>query len=212
MSRGAWLALAVVLLLVGLAWRGAHAPGAAPPAGYAHVTCTLPPAFDDPAIPKQSPADGMEPFRLGRARVVPLAGLSLEARVLSREDYSRGAEAEFSPTDLALGWGPMAAPGMADALDVSQSGRWYRYSWGSEGPPLPPRQIARNSANMHLVPADADVAAALDRVRAGDTVRLEGWLVRIERDDGWRWRSSLSRDDTGQGSCELVYVCSLRAR
>jgi hypothetical protein len=106
----------------------------------------------------------------------------------------------------------MAAPGMADALDVSQSGRWYRYSWGSEGPPLPPRQIARNSANMHLVPADADVAAALARVHAGDTVRLEGWLVSIERDDGWRWRSSLRRDDTGQGACELVYVCSLQAR
>jgi hypothetical protein len=212
MSRGGWLALGAVLLLVGLAWRSAHSPGAAPAGGYANVTCTLPPAFDDPAIPKQSPADGMDPFRLGRARVVPLAGLSLEARVLAREDYSSGAEAEFSPTDLALGWGPMAAPGMADALNVSQSGRWYHYSWDSGGAPLPPRQIARNSANMHLVPADADVAAALDRVRAGDTVRLEGWLVRIERDDGWRWRSSLSRDDTGQGSCELVYVCALQAR
>ena len=212
MSRGGWLALAVVLLLVGLAWRGAHSPGGAPAGGYADVPCTLPPAFDDPAIPKQSPADGMDPFRLGRARVVPLAGLSLEARVLSRQDYSSGAEAEFSPTDLALGWGPMAAPGMADALNVTQSGRWYHYSWDSGGPPLPPKQIARNSANMHLIPADADVAAALDRVRAGDTVRLEGWLVRIERDDGWRWRSSLRRDDTGQGACELVYVCALQAR
>jgi hypothetical protein len=154
----------------------------------------------------------MPPFRLGRANVTPLAGLSLQARVLSREDYSSGAEAEFSPTDLALGWGPMAAEGMADRLDVSQGGRWYRYHWGADGPPLPPDQIVRNSANMHLIPADAAVAAALARVRAGDTVRLEGWLVRIERDDGWRWLSSLSREDQGGGSCELVYVCSLRPR
>ena len=26
------------------------------------------------------------------------------------------------------------------------------------------------------------------------------------------WQSSLSRDDSGSGACELVYVCSLDAR
>jgi hypothetical protein len=211
MSRGALVALAVVALLVGIAWRAARDPAVV--AGeYAPIACTLPPAFDDPAKPKQSPADGMDPFRLGHASVVPLAGFSLEARVLSRKDYARGPEAQFSPTDLALGWGPMAAPGLADALHVTQSGRWYRYRWGDAGPPLPARQILRNSANMHLVPADADVAATLAAVHAGDTVRLEGWLVRIEHDDGWRWTSSLRRDDEGLGSCELVYVCSLQSR
>jgi hypothetical protein len=210
MPRWAWFALAVVVLAAWLAWRGSGTH--APEGGYAHFACPLPPAYADPATPRQSAADGMSPFRLGRANVTPLAGLSLQARVLSREEYSSGAEAEFSPTDLALGWGPMAAEGMADRLDVSQGGRWYRYHWGADGPPLPPDQIVRNSANMHLIPADAAVAAALARVRAGDTVRLEGWLVRIERDDGWRWLSSLSREDQGGGSCELVYVCSLRPR
>ena len=208
MPRWAWLALAVAVLGAWFAWRSSGPADV----GYAGVACTLPPAFADAATPRQSDADGMSPFRLGRANVTPLAGLSLQARVLSREDYSSGAEAEFSPTDLALGWGPMAAEGMADRLDVSQGGRWYRYRWGAEGPPLPPEQIARNSANMHLIPADAAVAAALARVRAGDTVQVEGWLVHIDRDDGWRWRSSLSRDDRGNGSCELVYVCALRAR
>jgi hypothetical protein len=210
MPRWGWFALAVVVLA---AWLALRSPGTLGPAGgYGEFACTLPPAFSDAATPRQSDADGMSPFRLGRANVTPLAGLSLEARVLSREDYYSGAEAEFSPTDLALGWGPMAAEGMADRLDVSQGGRWYRYGWGTDGPPLPPDQIARNSANMHLIPADAAVASALADVRAGDTVRMEGWLVRIERDDGWRWLSSLSRDDHGGGSCELVYVCSLRTR
>jgi hypothetical protein len=210
MPRWGWLALAVVVFAAWLAWRGPGTHG--PEGGYADFACTLPPAFADAATPRQSDVDGMAPFRLGRANVTPLAGLSLQARVLSREDYSGGDEAEFSPTDLALGWGPMAAEGMADRLDVSQGGRWYRYRWGADGPPLPPEQIVRNSANMHLIPADAAVAAALGRVRPGDIVRVEGWLVNIDRDDGWRWRSSLSRDDQGNGSCELVYVCSLRER
>jgi hypothetical protein len=56
------------------------------------------------------------------------------------------------------------------------------------------------------------VARALDDVAAGDTVELSGWLVRIERDDGWKWQSSTRRDDSGGGSCELVYVCRIRSR
>ncbi|MGH8029234.1 MAG: hypothetical protein ACREO3_04790 [Arenimonas sp.] len=206
MPRWAWLAL-VIALAGALAW---HATRRTTVVG-GDVVCTLPPPFVDASTPLQSDVAGMAPFRLGRAQVTPLAGISLEARVLSRRDYSSGNEAEFSPTDLALGWGPMAAADITDRLDITQSGRWYQYRWENSAP-MPPAQIARNSANMHLVPADADVAALLAAVREGDTVQVEGWLVRIDRDDGWHWRSSLRRDDTGSGSCELVYVCALRSR
>ena len=212
-ARGIGIAGGLFALLLGFAWLALRdADDTAFADGANDVVCTLPPAFVDAHTPLQSAPDGMSPFRLGDAQVTPLAGFSLQARVLAREDYGLGTEADYSPTDLVLGWGPMAAPGIAEALSITQGGRWYRYRWGPEGPPLPPKQIARNSANMHLVPADAGVADALERVRTGDTVRIEGWLVRIERDDGWRWRSSLRRDDTGAGACELVYVCALEAR
>jgi hypothetical protein len=211
MPRWAWFALAVALLAF---WWVAGSDDAPAPVGAdgAPVACPLPPAFRADDNPRQSPVDGIAAFRLGDAQVTPLAGFSLEARILSREDYARGVEARYSPTDLALGWGPMAAPGMAERLDVTQGGRWYRYRWGSEGPPLPVPTIVRSSANMHLVPADATVAEAIGRARAGDLVRMHGWLVKIDRDDGWRWRSSLTRTDTGGGSCELVYVCAFEAR
>ena len=29
---------------------------------------------------------------------------------------------------------------------------------------------------------------------------------RMRAPDGWRWRSSLTREDTGAGACELVWV------
>ena len=48
--------------------------------------------------------------------------------------------------------------------------------------------------------------AALDHVVEGSIVQLRGYLVAVQAADGWRWRSSLSRDDTGGGSCELVFV------
>jgi len=43
-------------------------------------------------------------------------------------------------------------------------------------------------------------------VRVGDIVRLRGKLVDIDHPSGWHWRSSLRRDDTGGGSCEIVYL------
>ena len=40
--------------------------------------------------------------------------------------------------------------------------------------------------------------------------RLDGWLIEADAPDGWTWRSSLTREDSGDGACEVIYVCSLR--
>ena len=184
-------------------------PGAPALADGVTPGCPMPPRVQAGAPPLQSavPAS-MSPFRLQAAALQPLAGFSLQARVLAREDYAFGREAALSPTDLALGWAGMADEATLARLEISQPGRWYHYRWQGE-PPLPQDEIARSSANMHLIPADAAVARALRTVRPGDRVRVEGWLVEASAPDGWRWRSSLSRDDQGGGACELVYVCAI---
>lgn len=174
------------------------------------VACPPPPRVAIGAPPLQSPVpDGFPALSVGDARLVALAGFSIEARVLSRRDYSFGREADYSPTDLALGWGRMRDDAVVEALSLEQRGRWYFYRWGADGPPIPSREIALSSANMHLVPANASVARALGRVRKDQRVRIDGWLVELHGADGWRWRSSLTRDDQGGGACELVYACSI---
>ena len=55
------------------------------------------------------------------------------------------------------------------------------------------------------------VADAIKRVKQDQTVRLQGWLVEIRSDDGWQWRSSLTREDSGDGACELIYVCEIES-
>ena len=213
MPRWLWVLLLGLLLALWFTGRHGRTPMTASSAtGNGAVICPLPPGLSDTDQPRQSQVAGsMAPFRLGNATISPLAGFSLQARVLSREDYSIGRTSDYSPTDLALGWGPMSVPGMAQKLRVSQGGRWYRYGWGSEGPPIPLRQIVGNSANMHMVPADIAAARSLERVGAGDVVRIDGWLIRIDGDEGWHWQSSLSREDSGAGACELVLVCSIRS-
>jgi hypothetical protein len=190
--------------------------GAAPLSSSAitHVAtaCRPPPrlAGDDGAVQSDAPG-GMPPFALANATAQPLAGFSVAARVLSRREYGSDREADFAPLDLALGWGRMREDAVLSQLDISQGGRWYRYRWSAQ-PPLPPEEIARSSANMHMIPASPSVAAALAEVEEGDAVRIDGWLVQVNAPDGWRWRSSLTREDTGGGACEVVYVCAVTRR
>ena len=104
---------------------------------------------------------------------------------------------------------PMSAAAVVNHLEISQSGRWYEYRWGAEGPPLEPDQIARNSANTHCLPATPELCKKLLAVRRHDLVVLEGYLVEIVGPDDYRWRSSLTRDDTGGSACEVVWLTAL---
>ena len=214
-TRVAWWLLALGLLVaVWWLWPRQQplpvsaAPGSAPEMATA-AACALPMPVAHGAPPLQGPLPvGASQVALDDARLLPVAGFSIEARVLGRADYRLGREARYSPTDLALGWGRMRDAAVLAQLDIRQSGRWYHYRW-SGLPPLPPPEIVASSANMHMIPADAGIAEALGRVRRDQSVRIDGWLVDVQARDGWRWRSSTRRDDTGQGACEIVYVCAV---
>jgi len=164
-----------------------------------------------PDDPVQADLADAPSFSVGDYRIDPVARFSLEARILSAERYRLGREAELSPVDLALGWGPMSDSAVLDRLRISQGNRFYHYRWEDE-PPIPVRDIVEHSANMHMIPADGEVAKRLANARAGQIVRLSGYLVRVEAPDGWRWNSSLTRGDSGNGACELVWVEDLSVR
>ncbi len=158
-------------------------------------------------IPSQTGLNGEKPFEYKGYKITPLASFALAARVLSREDYRLGRESDLSPTDLALGWGRMSDEAVLKAIEINQSGRFY--FWRVQSFPIPQREIEVSSANMHMIPADSSVARSLSAVRRGQVVQLHGLLVRIDANDGWHWVSSLSREDTGAGACELIWVESL---
>ncbi len=159
-----------------------------------------------PAVVSVANGDGS--LRYAGYEIRSLQPFTLQARVLSRKNYASGREAQLSKLDLALGWGAMAQPEVIAQLDISQRNRWY--FWSAKRLPIPKRQIETQSANMHIIAGSESVARQLERVRANDNVVLDGDLVEVVGEDGWRWRSSLSREDTGNGSCEVVLVHALR--
>lgn len=158
-----------------------------------------------PDAPEQhNLSDGQAPIRIGDFVVTPLAEYRAEARLLSRERYSDEGSA-LAPLDFALGWGRMSDTAVIEQLSISQGARFFSYRWEDQ-PPIPQREIVVSAANVHLIPADEVVAAALHRLRVGQVIELKGYLVEAKRSDGWHWRSSLTREDSGGGACELMYV------
>lgn len=164
-----------------------------------------------PHAPLQVDRPGLPSFSVGSYRILPAAEFSLEARVLAIETYRMGREADLSPVDLALGWGPMSDSAVLDRLQISQGNRFYFYRW-SDPSPIPLSEIVEHSANMHMIPATGEIKRRLETLRAGQVVTLRGYLVRVQAPDGWHWNSSMSRSDSGNGACELVWVKNLTVR
>jgi hypothetical protein len=163
-----------------------------------------PPGILAPGKPEQEKVDEGPRWQIAGHEVRGLARFAIAARVLSAERYRFDRAAELSPIDLALGWGPMSANEVIETLDIRQGSRLYL--WSSPAPRIGPGAIALHSANMHMIPATAEIRRELLRARPGNLVRVIGWLVEVRGPDGWIWRSSLTRRDSGDGACEVVLV------
>lgn len=145
------------------------------------------------------------PFKRGNFTFYPVASFQVDARVFGRLAYD-GAdfESQISPVDLALGWGPLADEGVASQISITQGDRFYY--WRSEQLPLSTEVIGQSSANMHIIPASPDVTRFLDTVSPGQKISLKGKLVNVRGPERWGWATSTTRNDTGDGACEVFYV------
>lgn len=164
-----------------------------------------------PAEPRQSAVQDAAPRQRGRWRLTARAGYDITARILAREDYYFDTLADLVPEDLALGWGPMSDNAVLAHFDISQDVRFY--FWQSRGPLVISREaVTGHSANTHLIPANEAVRAALKRLRIGEVVHLSGELVDGQRNDGTLIGTSLTRLDSGPGSCEVLLVEEVAVR
>ena len=160
-----------------------------------------------PNAPLQvAPADPAE-FEFKGYTFKPLADFSIQARVLGRERYRSDRESNLAPIDLILGWGRMSDSGVLAPFTFSQSGRWFRYKTNQWT--IPKSEVIQHSANMHIIPSTAELESKLNAIVVGQVISLEGSLVHVKAQDGWQWKSSMTRKDSGAGSCEVIWLRSL---
>jgi hypothetical protein len=155
--------------------------------------------------PEQTNVTDGEKVRMGRWTLTVRATYRVTARVLGREPYHFDSLSDLIPEDLALGWGPMSDSRVLKTLEISQGNRFYYWR------PTPATIIARDSiiahsANTHVIPQNSKIAHQLERLRPGEVVTLSGELVDGVRNDGSWIKTSLVRNDTGAGACEVMLV------
>ncbi len=151
-------------------------------------------------------AKGLPPVVKGQSIEVlqPFKG---DFRILGSKTYQHDAQAKFSPIDYAVSWGLFAEPEIARHITVNQYDRYL--NWKIDRLPVPAEQAMQMVSNMHIIPANPQIAKEIKKVKRGDLVRLKGELVEV-KDQDLVWTSSLTPTDTGEGACEVFRVSSIQ--
>jgi hypothetical protein len=172
----------------------------------------LAPGVRAPDTPRQVSAKTLdprpEPWLAKEHTFYPLASYSIEAKVLGKVRYRKDREAELSPYDLALGWQELSDQAVVDKISFSQRARWYYYKNSDSS--ISQDTIKLKSSNNHIIPANDEVLDVIHKIRTGDIVELSGYLVIVRDGKDWKWRSSLSRSDSEDNSCEVFWVDSAK--
>ncbi len=115
--------------------------------------------------------------------------------------------------DLCLLWGDNLRRKVHQdpTIRFSQDCRWCWAQWDSN--------LAfdlQQMSNNHLLPADDRVEAKIKSLQTGDQISLRGKLVNVKArllgqggqydSEAMTWNTSTTRNDTGAGACEVIYV------
>lgn len=142
-----------------------------------------------------------------------IASYSISGKVVDvQKYYGYKTQNKLSPIDVGIVWGFLAE--CSDKLTWTSNGTrflrwrpndmtWYSKVGGEKA-------VSRCLSNNHVIPSDENIEKLIKNIKKDDYVKIEGYLVNVrydEPDGSWfMWSSSTTRDDDGDGACELIYV------
>lgn len=206
MSRW-WLGGLAVGALAFVAWRFVL------PLAWSTAASTPVSLEREPVQEPIEPPERVTVTRGGRTFVIEkLYRYEHSGEVLSATAYDLAWTNDFFDVDVGTIWGP-TREALKQRFTFQQMGRFL--FWRTETEPTQEErlEVTRHIANNHLIPAEgsAHLSRAVRFVREGDVVRIKGALVRILDEGGVVLASSsVVRDDTGDGACEIVWVDELQ--
>jgi hypothetical protein len=146
-------------------------------------------------------------------RIAPVADYEITGLVVSRHDADtwwdwihRASNDHLNVVDLCMVWGANAADGAYEKMSFS-SGQFVCYYSSRDDTAWQP-QYTRALSNNHLLTEDPYIARQLRNLRIGDQVRIVGQLASYSHNAGFAFTrgTSTTRDDTGNGACETIFV------
>lgn len=64
-------------------------------------------------------------------------------------------------------------------------------------------------SNNHLLTDNEEIGVKLKKVKKGDQVTLKGYLVEYSNTEGYSRGTSVTRQDTGNGACETIFLSDI---
>jgi hypothetical protein len=143
--------------------------------------------------------------------IEPIAEYSIQGLVVSSYDsaswydiYHKNDPGNIK--DLCLVWGSNLSNGSYHQVSFSSGQFTCYYSWFGNDPHFNTSAMSNN----HLLPATDAIKRAILNTHRGEQVRIEGVLANYTvTKNGQKMvnrHTSLTRDDTGNGACEVLYV------
>lgn len=145
-------------------------------------------------------------------RFTPLYNYEVTAYAFGTSHKLASKFDDVMSADVGLLWGENSKAGLYKDVTLRVFGDHYTVRWSGDS-----RFNLHEAANTHLAACGDGAFAAAKAVRPGDQVRLRGWLVNAVASEKPRetdprklltWRTSQTRADTGEGSCEILYLRS----
>ena len=148
-----------------------------------------------------------------RYQVKPLYRYELNGLVVSRHDAEtwwdfihREAGDFLNVTDLCVVWGDNLGSGVYRRLSYDSGQFTCFVHWKDQETGALFKMNALS--NNHLLTANPDLAKKIRSVRIGDQIHFRGYLAEYSHNQGFAFKrgSSTTRDDSGNGACETVFV------
>jgi hypothetical protein len=149
-------------------------------------------------------------------RIKPVFDYEIDGLIVSEHDSASWHDIvhadwndRINVVDLCMVWGVNAAEGAYRRMEFS-SGQFVCY-WRTQTMADARADYVRALSNNHLLTADPRIAKRLRDLHIGDQVRIRGQLVEYSHDHGFAFHrgTSTTRDDTGDGACETIFVRDL---
>jgi hypothetical protein len=140
--------------------------------------------------------------------IVPVATYKIRALVICKKYYNVDAVDKLTPVDLCIVWGDMAESANIQYFRCAQRDRGCFIT--AEDSPLNEWYVETHFSNIHIIPADNSILEVINTIKVNQAVYLEGFLVNVYSSGVTIWETSLTQEDTGDDSCEVLYVIDLK--
>lgn len=178
------------------------------------ITAVEPPPSAVISMPQTGQAPNQVPcspwrWRVGDCILSARAAYAVTARAASIQPYVLEADSNLIPFDFALAWGKCIEPSILKSIHIDQFSRRFSWQLNEEVGGLSIDEAVVSMANTHFIPKDQAMFEKMKQVHQGDVLQVRGYLVDIEVGGRYEVDTSLSRDDTGDGACEILWVEAL---